>query len=255
MDVVVVNYHTPADLQRFLQTLSKYPPTTPSTLTVVDVETSASERNITWRDMPATIIGTANNIGYGRACNLAAARGTDEVIALFNADIEVTPHSLDQCAKALVTERDWGILSPCQIDSRRRIRHAGIFGEPDRPVHRGWNEIHRGQYRDVRAAVTVSGSAFFVKRKVWEELTECPLFQEVAPDAEGAFLPTPHYYEETWACYHAAAHGYDVIYYGEATMVHKWHRASKVGGWAERQMPISRAIFRKACDVHGIRHD
>jgi GT2 family glycosyltransferase len=255
MDIVVVNYHTLGDLQQFMDTLKRYPPTSPWTVTIVDVETQQREEHFSWGDGDGTTLGAATNIGYAKACNLAAARGSDEIIALFNADVEVTPGSLDICVSALAGHDNWAILGPCQIDSNNRIRHAGIFGTDVAPRHRGWGEVNRGQYGDVREAVTVSGSAFFVKRKVWSELTDCPAYQEAAPEAEGAFLPTPHYYEETWASYHARAHGYQVTYFGAATMIHKWHRASTVGGWAEQQIPISRRMFRHACNIHGIGHD
>jgi GT2 family glycosyltransferase len=255
MDVVVVNYHTPVDLERFLLTVSKWPPTQPATLTVVDVASEEREESFEWANGEGLLIGVPDNIGYARACNLAAARGEGEIIALFNADIEVTPGSLAACESALAGHPRWGVLGPCQVDEANRIRHAGIFGNLDAPVHRGWNEVNRGQYGDTRVAVTVAGSAYFVKRDLWSELTDCPLYREVAPDALGAFLPTPHYYEETWACYHAQAHGREVMYFGGVTMVHKWHRASPIGGYAEQQMPISRAMFHRACDRHDIPHD
>jgi hypothetical protein len=104
-------------------------------------------------------------------------------------------------------------------------------------------------------AVTVSGSAFFVKRSVWRELTYCPLFTDVVPDAVGAMLPTPHYYEETWVSWHAWGHGYKVVYYGPVVVGHKWHRASPIGGFADQVMAVSREMFRAACDHHGLSHD
>lgn len=255
MDIVVVNYHTPGDLASLLQSLNRFPPMVPSTLTVVDVESESREETFKWSGGEGTTIGVEENIGYARACNMAAARNGDEIVAFFNADIEFTPYALHNCNSVLERNRDWAILGPCQVDRRNRIRHAGIFGTLETPVHRGWDKINRSQFNDVRDAVTVSGSAYFVKRSVWRELTDCPLFRDIAPEAEGAFLPTPHYYEETWASYHAHAHGYRVIYYGAATMIHKWHQASTVGGWAEQQMPLSRRMFREACDHHGIGHD
>lgn len=255
IDLVVVNYKTPADLEDFLGSLDRFVPLMAASLTVVEVDDEDYEHTFTWAGGTGTTIGVAGNVGYGRACNMAAARGHGSVIAFFNADVLVTPESIDLCYRALTTHPDWGILGPCQVNEANRIRHAGIFGTLAQPVHRGWNEIDHGQYVDVRDAITVSGSAFFVRRHVWEQLTECPLYQDVAQGAEGAFLPTPHYYEETWAAYHAHAHGHRVIYYGPVTMIHKWHRASPMGGWAEEQMPISRELFREACQHHGIDHD
>jgi GT2 family glycosyltransferase len=256
LDIVVVNYHTPVDLQAFIDSLNRCPPTGPASLTIVDVDTDKNETTqFDGVGGTACRLAVAGNIGYARACNLAAKRGVHSVIGLFNADVEITEYSLDFCEAALEAESSWGVLGPCQIDTRNRIRHAGIFGTNSSPVHRGWSEIHRGQYTDVREAVTVSGSAYFIKRPVWNELTECNLYQAVAPEAEGAFLPTSHYYEETFCSYHCREHGHRVIYYGPVTMIHKWHQASPVGGWAEQQLPASREYFRKACSHHGIECD
>lgn len=258
IDLVVVNYKTPGDLHACLRSLDRHPPkTSEATLTVVDVDVpEAYERPFEWAGGEAVTVGVEGNIGYARACNLAARRGSNPVIAFFNADIEVTAGSIDSCRRALCAEPSWGALGPFQVDHSGRIRHAGIFGTLARPVHRGWLEGNTGTlYRDIRKAVTVSGSAYFAKRAMWDELTECPIYRDFTGAAEGAFLPTPHYYEETWASYHAQAHGWDVIYYGQALIIHKWHRASPVNGWAEQQMPISRQIFRRACDAHAIAHD
>lgn len=253
LDIVVVNYHTPHDLDAFIASVNRFPPIGPASLTVVDVD--AGEDTTTpfeWAGGTGQWLTVADNIGYARACNLAAHQGRHAVIGLFNADVEVTEFSLDFCQAALIAENTWGALGPCQVDLRNRIRHAGIFGTNSSPVHRGWSEIHRNQYCDIREAVTVSGSAYFIKREVWSKLTDCELYQEVAPGAVGAFLPTDHYYEETFCSYHCRDHGYNVMYYGPITMIHKWHQASPVGGWAEQQMPASREYFRKSCAHHGI---
>lgn len=256
IDLVVVNYRTPHDLDRFVASLNRFPPSGDVTLTIVDVaSTNIEPATVEWTRGEARRIAVADNIGYARACNLAAEAATADVIGFFNADIEVTANALDFCEAALIAHDDWGALGPCQIDDHNRVRHAGIFGTPTAPVHRGWNETYRGQYADVTEAVTVSGSAYFIKRTVWDELTACPLYRDIAPEATGAFLPTSHYYEETYCSYHCWEHGHRVIYYGPITIVHKWHRASPVGGWAEQQMPISRELFRKACAHHGIACD
>lgn len=253
IDLVVVNYHTPGDLDAFLTSLNCHPPADDATLTVVDVDNSDPDpATINWAGGQGRRLAANTNIGYARACNLGAENGDGNIIALFNADVEITAHSLDFCSAALMASPTWGALGPCQVDTANRIRHAGIFGSNVVPTHRGWNEHNRGQYADVREAVTVSGSAYFIKRSVWEELTACPLYQVAAPGATGAFLPTNHYYEETYCSLHLRDHGYQVMYYGPVTMIHKWHRASPVGGWAEHQMPTSRDYFRRACGYHGI---
>ena len=255
-DLVVVNYQTPDDLERFVDSLESYPPTEECSLTIVEVESEDYEHHFTWgTGYPGRTIGVAENIGYARACNMAAAHGSAPYLAFFNADVELRGGALDVCFEAFDDHPSWGILGPRQIDGQRRLRHSGIVGSLKAPRFRGWNEIDTGQYRDVLDVVTVSGSAYFIRRSVWDELTDCHLYQEIAPDAQGALLPTKHYYEETWLSYHAQSHGHRVVYLGDTTIIHHWHRASTMGGWADKQMSVSRDYFRAACDHHGIDHD
>lgn len=255
VDLVVTNYRTPGDLESFCWSLFDQLPHIPWTLTVVNVSPTADDLEVGDRvaEWGPNVIHLAfeENIGYGRACNAGASGRSNPVLALFNADVTLTRGAVDECYWALANHPTWGVLGPRQVDDHGRLTHAGIFGTRSAPAHRAWMAFNNDSFADVQSAVTVSGAAYFIKRTVWNELTDCQLYREVA-DAEGAFLPTPHFYEETWCSYHAFQHGHEVVYYGPVCIVHKWHKASPVGGWAERQMPISQALFRAACDVHGI---
>lgn len=261
VDLVCVNYKTPDDLLGFVRSVHKYEPTIPYNLVIINVDPGpqddAAALNLLNEDLSgrSDYVRTGTNVGYSGACNLAATRGDHEVIAFFNADTRLTEGVVDECYAALVSHDDWAVLGPRQVDQRERVTHGGIFGSLAQPRLRGWKQKNGDEYADVREAVTVSGSAYFVKRFVWDELTHCSVFRDIAPEAEGGFLPTPHYYEETWFSYHAQAHGWKIIYYGSACMIHKWHQASPRGGWADQQVKRSRAMFREACDLHGIEHD
>lgn len=255
IDVVVVNYHTEDDLQRFLDSFDRYGPVDGCTLTVVDVDVPPSERwmgDFTY--VQGRRIGMAGNVGYSGACNFGAALNTGDVIALFNADVRLaSPACIEGIADDMMASPSWGIVGPRQVNSKGQLTHAGIMGTNANPQLRGW--LSKDRYPGIEPAVSVSGSAYFVKRSVWDELTECPLYRDVAPDALGAFLPTVHYYEETFCSYHARAHGHEVVYHGGVTFMHEWHQASPVGGHADQQMPKSREYFRRACDHHGIERD
>lgn len=262
IDCIVVNYQTPLDLMEFLASFEQFRPEQAHQLHVCNVAPLTADNETLHNAWVSTEYicphSWERNVGYARAVNHAAQCHAGpglqfDIIAIFNADVLVTESALDICADQL-RDSDWGALGPRQVDLRGRITSAGIFGTFEAPAHRGWQKPDR-DFNDVLPAVTVSGSAYFIKRSVWEELTWCPQYRQAAPDAEGAFLPTPHYYEETYCSYHAQAHGYPVMYYGPVRMIHKWHKASTVGGWAERQFPISQDIFRRACDIHGIPHD
>lgn len=266
IDIIVTNYHTEDDLQRFLESFARHGPKDGYSLTVIDVDVEPYERHIPPGRQAAFLggrrFGVAGNIGYARACNLGAALTNGDVVAFFNADtFLIEDRSIEECAGALLANARWGVLGPRQISSAGKFTHAGIFGTHQAPRIRGWQEFATNtpqgpKYTNVEQAISVAGSVYFVKRECWDTLAECPVYRLVAPDAEGAFLPTPHYYEETWCSYHAWHHGWMVMYYGRETFGHEWHKASPVGGKADTvHMKESRRLFREACDHHGIPHD
>src|SRR5688572_16369997 len=238
VDMVVVNYQTPGDLHRFLQSVKLADIHIPYTLTVVNVSPGMNDVNVVkdWAwGFTFLYVEHEENVGYARACNDAVKYPDREVVAFFNADVEVLPGSVEACYEALVSREERGILGPRQTDRAGYITSAGCFGSNINTSARGWKSRDDGRtYADIRDdAVTVSGSAYFVKRTVWDQLASCELFtkcpevSELRP--EGAFLPTHHYYNETWTSYHARHHGYSVVYYGPVKMIHEWHQSSPVG--------------------------
>jgi GT2 family glycosyltransferase len=263
LDVVVVDYRTPWDLSAFLASYAAFPPTDAKLWVVLvspdggsleaDLALSAQWETV----LDFEVIVFEDNVGYSKACNFAATKGTGDVIAFFNADVVLTEGALDECAQALRSTPQWGILGPRQVDAENRFTAGGVFGPPTQPQQRNWLSTDVGQCSDVRPdALTVSGAAYFIKRDLWWSLTGCELYRQVAGEPEGAFLSTPHYYEETWCSYHARAHGALCVFYGPVKIVHKWHQASEPGGWADQQMAVSREAFRYACDRHnGIPHE
>lgn len=285
LDAVVVNYRTPDDLEGFLASWEAFAPDW-CNLTIVNVDPRISDRELAkscvqkhveqvgrdggevlmngvalprlegasisyWRYMEHN-----SNVGYSYACNMAAAESTADVLAFFNADTRLLSGTIEPLYFNLMTHDDWGVIGPRQVDDNGLLTHAGILGTNENPLMRGWMKKDSSAFCDVRDdAVSVMGSAYFVKRECWEELRSCPLYRAVHPEAAGAFLPTPHYYEETFCSYHATAHNWKVVYYGLSKMIHRWHKASPVGGHADAQFKISQKIFREACDAHGIPRD
>lgn len=254
----MVNYRTPTDLSGFLASYQAHPCAWPGSLTVVNVAPMPADLAVVKRWQGALDINHlsfADNVGYARACNRGAQVVHGDALGLFNADIVLTPDALTHCYEAIADNPGWGVLGPRQVNGAGRIVSGGVFGTQRSPQMRAWNERDIGQCSEVTRAVTVSGSAYFVRRDTWKLLSDCHLYRIAAPEADGAFLPTPHYYEETFCSYHARAHGLAVVFFGPVCITHLWHRASPVGGEADRAMGRSRDIFRRACDAHGIDRD
>ena len=262
---IVVNYRTPADLRRFCASYDGAPG---DELFIVNIDPRPEDRDLAnglAGDMGAHHLVLDGNVGYARGVNRGARYARGEVLAIFNADVELRPGALKACADRLMSDERWAVLGPLQVDRHGRCNHPGIFGTPRKPQWRegAWKKPVQPAWREVRDdAVTVMGSAYFIKASVWRELTTCPVYVDFCRErefvCEGAFLPTFLCFEETWASYHALSHGYRCVYDGTVEIVHDWHGAVKAHDKKaafDRAMDESRQVFRAICERHGIEHD
>lgn len=274
IDLCVVSYNTKEKLQRLIDTLASDYDSSIFSLYILDNNSTDSTKEyirdyINRLGWHGEIIDSNFNYGYSFACNLLASRGSGNVVGLLNADVWMRSRDVSNIEKRIY-ELDADIYGPKQRDEYGNITHAGIFGTNTTPQHRGWKLADPGDilFRDSLDAVTVSGSAYFVKRSVWENLTYDPEYISLlghlvgkksiplwSVAADGAFLPTPHYYEETWCSYYARHRGYSVVYDGTVSIGHSWHASSEVGGEPDSKFKISQSIFRESCDFMGIEHD
>lgn len=253
IDVVVVNYHTPDDLRKFLLSFRNVSDELSTKLYIANND--PLPRDVEVAESSDGVVCNQDNLYYSGALNRQGWLGAHDVVAFFNADTELRPGVLSHCYDLLLSDPQIAVVGPMQVNQRGLVTHAGIFGTLKRPAHAAWLRPPGPENQVVREAVTVSGSAYFVKRSVFNEMYECPIYRDLYPDVEGPFLPTKHYYEETWFSYHVQAHGYKVMYDGEVKMIHQWHTSTPKGGWADRQIGEAKKMFVEMCDHHGIDHD
>ena len=266
IDLCVVNYNTRPLLQRLLDNLHEGLTKENKFWSLYIADNESADDTVDWfrqndENYEIDRIFFNKNIGYSAACNQLASKGSNSIIGLLNADVWLKNEDVTKICKIFNQEKNIDILGPKQRDEYGLIRHAGIVGTNVKPAHRGWMQPDPTDslYRDRINCVTISGSAYFIKRSVWNALTNNSQYRELYPDAKGAFLPTPHYYEETWCSYFARYLGYNVVYDGSVSIGHSWHASSPKPGegysHADAQFKISQSIFRKACDYIGIERD
>lgn len=281
IDLCVINYNTRDKLQRFLDVLhADYRETDPKVWNLHIADNGSTDDSVDWlkenfESYDIDTIHTNENIGYAGAANDLAWAGSGDVIAILNADVWMSTTQVRSIRQAF-QDPEVAILGPKQRDEQGRITHAGIIGTHTAPRHRGWREPDPmdTKYRFTDEVVTVSGSAYFVRRNVWDELTnneeynlmlkefrarslvtDQPMKGTRRGEYPGAFLPTRHYYEETWVSYFAHHLGHKVVYDGRISIGHSWHASSEVGGHADQLFHESKQIFVAACDHFGIPHD
>lgn len=280
IDLCVVSYNTKDKIKRLIEGLNDSIIRDGFTLNVQDNDSADGSveylTSVFLSDDPKidSLVST-DNVGYSAACNYLASEGDGDIIGLLNSDVWMTSDDIYAIQDFFDVNEDVAIMGPKQRDENGHITHAGIFGSNDHPRHRGWKTPDPNDtfHRDIVEATTVSGSAYFVRRSVWEELTNDQEYQlvfkqaaetaseilQINPsyylDSPGLFLPTPHYFEETFCSYFTRHRGYKVVYNGEISIGHSWHASSKIGGPMDRMFKVSQAIFREACDRLGIIHD
>ena len=261
VDLVACAYQAPVETEGFLRSLEHVG----LTFTLSVIENSSPDDSVrevlkgpaldAVRALPncvdVQVIFNEYNVGYARAINHGVTLGTAPYVAALNTDVAFLPNDAVQTLVAFM-DRDEkvGIVGPRTVDQADRLTHAGIIATgPLNEQHRHWLYRDIGQASDVIDVPTVSGATYFFRRKMWDELTACPLYRKVAPGAEGAFLPTRHFYEETYCSYHARLHDWRVVYVGTAKMIHLWHRSSPPGS---QDIVGPRSDFLRALEAHGV---
>lgn len=266
IDLCIVNHNSASLLKRFLDTLHSDLSEVEKVWKLYITDNNSTDDFIQMMRENSYKYSIDNlylrpNIGYSAACNEMASNSDSDIVALLNGDVWMSSKDCFDIQKIFDENPEIHILGPKQRDENGFITHAGIVGTNVAPKHRGWREHDPSDnlYKDRINCVTVSGSAYFVRRNVWDSMTNNIKYREIYPDAIGAFLPTPHYYEETWCSYFARHLGYNVVYDGSVSIGHSWHASSPRPGegisHVDKYFPISREIFREACDYIGIERD
>lgn len=266
VDLLVVNYNTKDHLVNLVEHLnSDY---RPGVWKLYIQDNGSTDGSIEWLEDEShgfhiEHIKFSDNVGYSAAINGLSSISDSDILAAVNADTQFTTRHVAQMQQSFDDNPNQAICGPKQIDHHHRIKHGGITWEGlgTNPIHRGWNDLDpRDQmFKDRVQCWTVSGSLYYVRRAVWEELTYCQPYRDAINDQspQGAFLPTPHYFEETFCSVHAQKHGYEVWYDGVVeTAYHAWHASSEIGSDAEAKFwPISKAMYIETCNKLEITHE
>ena len=195
------------------------------------------------------------NNGYAYACNYMASKGNSEIIGFLHGDVIISSKDLERINNIFSENPGIHILGPKVITDDNKIDSAGVFGSNFNPKFRGLNELDKNKnlYTDRSKCINVSGCAYFIRRNVWNVLTNHPKYKRIYPNAFGAFLETPHFFEEVWCSYFARFLGYNVIYDGSITVKHTVRASSAVppdhkNSVENNAYDISKKIFLYTCD-------
>ena len=266
IDLCVVNYNTKPNLEKLLDTLHS-DSTNPKNWKLYITDNGSIDGTVKWikkhinKYLVDRLLLKKNN-GYAFACNYMASKSNSDIIGFLNADVWLTSNDVQKIQKVFDENPHIHILGPKLRNEEHRIVHAGIVGNNSYPEPRGWMELDENDklYKDRIECIAVSGSAFFIRRHVWNVLTNHPKYKRIFDTAAGAFLPTPHYYEDIWCSYFARFLGYKVFYDGSISLGHTFHASSPLPDQSNeapeyKLLPISREMFIRTCEIVGVQSD
>jgi GT2 family glycosyltransferase len=175
-------------------------------------------------DTRLEVVASSENLGFGRACNVGAARRPDaEFVLVLNADTEVSAEAIERLVDTLRTDPELGVVGPEIVDDGGRLRATGR-GDPTRLalLHQHtalrYLKVGRGAYAAYKSPAAAAGDG---DRDVdvlngAALMLPGPLFRELGGFDESFFL----YFEEADLCRRVRAAGRRVRWVRSARIVH-----------------------------------
>jgi GT2 family glycosyltransferase len=186
----------------------------------------------------------ARGWSYAQSVNKSLARGTAPYVLALNADTRMLEPP-DKIVSLFENDQTIAVIGPRQIDQNGRLTAAGTVGTNLKREIRFWLQPfqhHADECAEEALDVpTISGSVYFCRREVWEEL--------------GGMLETEHFLEETFLDFAVRHAGHRVVYTGQTTWEHLFNQSPVNEQWRAEVAARSRETFRQACAERGIECD
>ncbi|MGP0029178.1 MAG: glycosyltransferase family 2 protein [Acidimicrobiales bacterium] len=159
----------------------------------------------------ASVISSSYNLGFGGACNRAAAKARGEFIVLLNDDAVVLDGWLEALVEAAEQNRDAGAVGSRMVFEDGRVQEEGAVIWSDGGVTQIDSEIREEPFGAprLRRVDYCSAASLLVRRSTWESLGGM---------SDDYF---PAYYEDVDFCMKIAALGQKVLYQPKSTVVHR----------------------------------
>jgi GT2 family glycosyltransferase len=246
--IVIVTYNVRAEIERCLRSLTAHPPSTPTTIVVVDNASGDGTLELVRREWPAVhVVAAGGNLGFSRATNLGIRATASDLVLLLNPDTTVEAGQIDRLIAALGDDPGAAAAGPRLVDADG---HPEIsFGPPLSP----WGEFRQrrlGRAYEAQAAwavATVERRTRTAGARAWLSAACLLAWRQ---DLEAVGLLDERYFmytEDVDLCASLRARGRRVIFVPEATVRHLRGRstATAPGPTAQRRRESHLAFYRK----------
>ena len=110
VDIVIVNWNSAGMLQACLDSVAAADHRRVNKIAIVDNGSIDRSAEVTSPDLALDIVEAGSNLGFGRACNLAAGRGDSDYILLLNPDAETSRDAIERAADCLDADPSIGVV-------------------------------------------------------------------------------------------------------------------------------------------------
>lgn len=185
VDIVVVNWNSGDLLRRCVRSIAEHGDGRAARVVVVDNGSTDGSADVEAAGTPLDVVRTGRNLGFGKACNLGAARGDAPFLLFLNPDAELRPGTLDR-ALAYMAEAAAGRVGVCGIrlvdEEGRAHRHCARDPKSNsflgnslgltRALRRWFPPIPLAEFDHLesRAVDHVMGAFYLMPRRVFEEV-------------------------------------------------------------------------------------
>jgi len=235
-NIVIVNWNSGQQLAECIGSIRQYGRGSVSSCCVID--NGSTDCSIAFLDGVEDIdlVKTGRNLGFGRACNLGAERGSSPFLLFLNPDARLMPGSLQAALAHMLEPRNSrvGIVGVQLVGENGQVQrtcaHAPNFARLIAKsfgltaVISGWDmQMKSWDHSTTRSVDQVMGAFFLVRRE---------LFNQLNGFDERFFV----YFEEVDFSIRAAQAGYSTTYLADAQAYHK-------GGGVSEQVKAHRLFY------------
>jgi len=218
VSVIILTRNTCALTRAAIQSVLDSRDSLAKEILVVDNGSTDETQSVLPREFPGLkLICPGKNLGFARACNLAAKQSSGEFLLLLNSDARPAPDALEKTAAWMRANSDCAVAGG-QLLNADGSRQNSIANFPTLAtellskslLRRLWPEKFPGKERELRAPLDVEsivGAFVFVQKKIWGELGGLD---------ERYFF----FFEETDFCLRARQNNFRVVHLPEVRVRH-----------------------------------
>ena len=253
VSIIIVNWNGRDLLAKCIESVIKHPPSAPYEIVVVD--NASTDGSVEWlraahsdgwlRDTNLRLIENVENVGFGRANNIAFSQTSARMLLLLNSDTEVRKGAIDKLAEALKANEKLGGCGPKLLNTDGSVQ-ASVCRNPTT----AWEILVTGLRlwyllpRRIRAELLLGVFWDHSRRRKVRMLSGAAiLLRREVIDSVGGFDEEFDFYgEDTELCLRIVNSGWELLFEPDARVVHH-------GGKSALQRWIPEEKYRRGAEA------